>query len=402
MNLKYFFTIFFITAFIIPCFFTNFSSAEEMIHVGEKGYEHKSIQSAVDSAKSGDTIFVHCGLYNESVDLYKNINLVGEVGCTILTAKDDDIISINANGCTVSGFVIINCSNNDFSGINIESDNNVIENNAIEENSGWGVYIYHSSNNIIRNNTFKNDSICLIGQKSEWTSSTLQNNTVNNLPVLFYKNEKNLEISNQIAGQIILANCSYCEIINNTVSGSDQGIILGHCSNNSVEKNHASNTVMGIRLQYTENNVVRKNNVSNNDYGLYITHSNRNEIYENEIFLNKIYGCYLCCNSKNNEFHRNNFSLNDVSAFDYFENNWSKENIGNYWSDYAGFDSNNDGIGDTPYDIPPDYGSNKDNHPIVDYNLIKKESNGTSGFSIAILVFSLIFILFLGKRRYIT
>jgi len=400
MKLKNIFTLLFLATFLFSCFFSSSPIAAKTIHVGEKGYEFESIQAAVENADSGDTIFVHCGVYYGSINLYKKINLIGEKGCTILsTNENDDIISISADGCNVSGFVVLNCSNSDFSGFNIESDNNIIENNIIKDNVGWGLYIYHSSGNIIRNNTFENDSISIIGQKSDWTSSTIENNTVNGLPILFYKNKQKIVISNHIAGQIILANCSFCEIINNTVSGSDQGIVLGHSNNNTVEKNHVSNTLMGIRLPYTDYSIVKQNNVSNNDYGLYITHSINNQILGNCIFSNRMYGCYLCCNAKYNVFSRNNFTQNNNSAYDYFENEWSLEGIGNYWSDYSGTDENNDGIGDTPYDIPPDFGTKKDNYPIVNYDLIKKEDNGISGFSIAALIFSFIFILIIKGRR---
>jgi nitrous oxidase accessory protein NosD len=36
---------------------------------------------------------------------------------------------------------------------------------------------------------------------------------------------------------------------------------------------------------------------------------------------------------------------------------------GNYWFDYAGADTNLDGISDTPYAIPD--GSNEDRHPLM-------------------------------------
>lgn len=34
------------------------------------------------------------------------------------------------------------------------------------------------------------------------------------------------------------------------------------------------------------------------------------------------------------------------------DNQWDNGAIGNYWSDYSGKDTNDDGIGDTPYTIP--------------------------------------------------
>ena len=45
-------------------------------------------------------------------------------------------------------------------------------------------------------------------------------------------------------------------------------------------------------------------------------------------------------------------------------NKWDNGTIGNYWDDYNGCDSNNDGIGETPYDIPGN-ADTQDNYPIT-------------------------------------
>lgn len=380
---------YFLIFFFIILFFSSFCNGQ-VLNVGKENYSFHSINNAIDYAKSNDTILVHPGFYNESIDLYKKITLKGIDFPIISNTGSDDILSITANNCAVSGFVILDGMNTSFSGMFIKSDGNRIENNIIKNNVGKGLYLYHSKNIIINNNSFFNDSICIVGQKKDWQSYVIKNNTVNQRPILFYKNQKNVTISRIFAGQIILANCSNCILTNIKVSSGDQGITLGYSNSNLIQNNTFSYNGKGLRLQYSNNNTIKSNQFIGNDYGLYITHSIKNTIFINNILNNKIYGCYLCCNSNNNILYRNNFTSNTRGAFDIFNNIWYNKGVGNYWSDYSGRDENNDGIGDSPYQIPPEYTSTQDPHPIVDYEKIKykinNKSNGINFFFILLIL----------------
>jgi parallel beta-helix repeat protein len=78
-------------------------------------------------------------------------------------------------------------------------------------------------------------------------------------------------------------------------------------------------------------------------------------------------GIYIT-SSKNNTIYHNNFINNINNAYDDLSNFWDDgyTNGGNYWDDYMGVDSNDDGLGDTPHNIPGN--GNLDNYPI--YNPI--------------------------------
>lgn len=62
-------------------------------------------------------------------------------------------------------------------------------------------------------------------------------------------------------------------------------------------------------------------------------------------------------------YHNNIIENNYCQAMDNGDNTrWDHSGEGNYWSDYTGKDENHDGIGDTPYRIPP---NGVDNYPLI-------------------------------------
>jgi parallel beta-helix repeat protein len=119
--------------------------------------------------------------------------------------------------------------------------------------------------------------------------------------------------------------------------------ILSTSCYNTVENNVISGSrYIGVEVaEESNNNQIVGNNLVDNGAGVEFVNSSSNVVY---------------CNS----FIDNEVTVSSSSAD---ETNFLDDGTeGNYWSDYNGTDSNDDGIGDTPYIIDS---NNQDNHPLM-------------------------------------
>lgn len=393
-------SMFFLLVFVST--FAVYGTTGKTLYVDDLGDgNYTRIQDAIDNASDEDTVHVYNGVYYENIRLYKPIKLIGENKETTIIdgMRKDNTIFVSHDNCVIQGFTFRNCSDGSFSNVLIQSNNVMVINNTILGGNGWGLYLYHSLNASIIKNSFINAGINIVGNLKNWNTHTIINNTVNGKELCYFKDLSNFTFSST-AGQIILVNCTNCTVKHVEISDVDEGIVLGFSSNNFIKNNYVNGSYFGIKLHEAEKNIVEDNIVERNKYGLYLTHSSENCIKENIIKENKFFGCWICCDSLNNIIYLNNFTLNNKSAYDVYSNYWYQNNVGNYWSDYNGSDANNDGVGDTPYDILPN-GKNKDMYPVVCFDKIKMQAEGKdiSGFEFLLVISAVSTIILWRKTR---
>ena len=177
------------------------------------------------------------------------------------------------------------------------------------------------------------------------------------------------------------------EFTDNTISNNDAGIYVDQSSENEFTDNLVlSNRGNGVYLSYAECNELTGNTISNNDdSGVYLSYSESNVLSDNEFYSNwcgiqfynsqnntlrhnsilgGCYGIYLYDLSSDNRLYHNNLLYNTyTNAYDCGSNHWHNGTNGNYWDDYHGVDDDDNGIGDTPYNISG--GSNQDHYPLI-------------------------------------
>jgi len=216
---------------------------------------------------------------------------------------------------------------------------------------------------------------------------------------------KNCNLEN-FADGIYIINSTNNTIENNKARNSVNGLHIVSSPQTLVKSNFFSGSnFSGLYMQSSGNTVIVKNTfMDNKDSGLYIWKSDSNEINENNISNNK-WGITLL--SSNKSLIYNNYFSNNFNAYDGSFNFWniSKTNItnmtnifggvwfgGNYWNDYTGEDSDEDGIGDTelPYTSVQDIANGGDylplilaeEAPVIPVTYTPTESELTDGYSI--------------------
>ncbi|HUS98982.1 MAG TPA: PKD domain-containing protein, partial [Candidatus Thermoplasmatota archaeon] len=129
------------------------------LYVGGSGLgNYTRIQDAIDNASNGDTVFVYddSSPYFEYVNINKMITLVGEdKNTTVIDGSNKfSVIKTSVDGIVLTGFTIQNSKSE---GIVIQSNGNQILDNIVKNIGegmipGSGIYLGEYSNNVIRNN----------------------------------------------------------------------------------------------------------------------------------------------------------------------------------------------------------------------------------------------------------
>jgi parallel beta-helix repeat protein len=182
---------------------------------------------------------------------------------------------------------------------------------------------------------------------------------------------------------IYLYNVSNGELINNTCIGNYIGIYLDFSTSNTLSENNCTSNTINIYLYYfsdsntlsdntctsdtnagivlfrsNSNTLVNNTCTSSTNIGIYIYRSDSNTLSDNIFTSNTNYGIYIHTDSDLNDIRWNVFADSSTNGYDEGTGNVFEYN---YWSDYAGTDANQDGLGDTPYTFT----GNSDPHPLV-------------------------------------
>lgn len=328
--------------------------------------EYKTIKSALQAAKDGDTILVKPGIYKEAnIKITKSISLIGEGMPTIDGDHIGEIITVGADNVTIDGFKIMNVGlsyTTEHAAVRVVKSNGFLIQNLEMEKIFFGIYLQRSSYGKVLNNKALGEAVTEFNSGNGIHMWHCEHVEVSGNDVRHVRDGIYLEFSSfiTIKDNFTLGSVRYGlhfmfsndnKVYNNVFETNGAGIALMFSKdmdvyNNIIRKNWGTASY-GILLKEINDARIRNNTFFENTVGITVEGSNRIE-YSNNDFISNGYALRMRGASYYSKIINNNFLHN---SFDLSYNGRMNGNVfdGNYWSDYTGYDLNKDGIGDVPY-----------------------------------------------------
>jgi len=329
------------------------------------------LQPLIDNAEEGATLLLEPGTYAGPVLIDKPLTLDGQGKVTIDAGGKGSVIVIDSDGAVIRNLHLTNSgeSHNDIdSGVQVRGRFNVISDNIID-NCLFGVDLQQSENNIVRRNRI--------------SSKPFELGTRGDSIRLWYSFENKI-VDNIISDSrdMVVWYSAHNTIARNTSHDSRYSLHFMYSRYNLVEGNNYYNNTVGIFLMYSDGVVIKNNTIAHaagptgigigfketSDVtvegnkilycasGLYVDISpfqpdTINTFSNNLISYNGI-GIRFLNDWTGNEFRGNRF-IDNLTQVVVSSGQTANRNVweGNHWSDYEGFDEDQDGIGDTPYEL---------------------------------------------------
>jgi len=326
----------------------------------------QSISEAIDRAKAGDTVVVARGVYPEHLVITKPLHLKGLNRPTLDGGNMGDVVRIKSPDVTIEGFIISN-SGADLTaqnaGIYLEpgSDRAIVHNNTINYTL-FGLWIEKVKDiQVIANNiTGKRD----LASAQRGNGIQLYNSRgakIINNHVSFTRDGIYVDVSDHALFQgnrlhhlrygSHYMNSNFNVWENNDSYLNRGGLALMEVRNQTVRNNRAwGNSDHGIMLRTIVDSVVEHNVVAGNGRGFFIYDAEYNTLHNNLIIANRV-GVHLWAGSIHNDVEGNDL-INNSEQIKYVASKdeyWGVK-MGNYWSNYVGWDSDGNGVGDVPYE----------------------------------------------------
>ncbi|NMP31644.1 nitrous oxide reductase family maturation protein NosD [Thalassotalea sp. M1531] len=338
-----------------------------------------SLQVQITQASAGDHLIIPDGQYSGNLLIDKPLTLSGSKQVTLDAQGKGNGILITASNVTLDGFRVVNWGDDlteQNAGIYTEGQlTHLTLKNMFLAGDGFGMWLQNVQHSQILANTVEGNTQLRSADRGNGIQLT---NVKHNLVA-------NNDIS-KVRDGLYVINSQDNVLENNTLHELRYGIHYMYSYDNQIINNHAYSTRAGYAMMNSRNleitgnttknsedygfllNYIIQSNISNNiikdvwtkpenkvlgrdGKGFFVYNSGYNTISHNIVERAEI-GIHLTAGSEKTQVYGNSFIDNPVQV-KYVSNKkqeWSREGSGNYWSNYLGWDMDNDLKGDVPFE----------------------------------------------------
>ncbi|MEX2595069.1 MAG: nitrous oxide reductase family maturation protein NosD [Anditalea sp.] len=332
----------------------------------KKGTDLADVKKGIALAKDYDTLYIHEGVYIESlIEINKPLSIIGINNPIIDSKGGDEIFVVTSDDVVIRGLTLKNIGVSflkDRAAIKlIEVKRAVIESNHLV-NAFFGIYLQNSSDCIVRNNVISGEAKDEVNAGNAihiWKGSrieVLNNELRNHRDGIYFEFvdqsiiKGNLSKNNMRYGlHFMFSNYDIYE--DNTFEKNGAGVAVMFSKHirmiNNVFTENWGGASYGLLLKEISDGLMVNNSFERNTIGIYAEGANRIRMENNE-FISNGKAMDIKGNCMDNQILSNNFIGN---TFEVLTNSRSNLNHfeGNYWGQYKGYDLDKDGIGDVPH-----------------------------------------------------
>ncbi len=331
----------------------------------------RSVQAAVDAAGDGDTVRVMPGDYAETVVIERPLTLIGEAGARIDGGGRGHVIEALAP-VTIRGLAIRGSGirvDEEHAGIMVRGATARILDNEVEDVL-YGIYLKQAPGSEVRGNRVRGKPLAPPRRGDG---------------IRLWQSPGSRVTENRVSWSrdVVIYFSDGLTVADNVVTDGRYGLHYMYSNDNRIERNRFERNEVGAFLMYSRRielveNVfadsrgttgiglglkdadeidAHDNVIFGNGAGVHLDNSpsdvaGSNRFRENLLLLNDV-GIRSLPSVRGNRIEGNEFVGNlrpaevagGVAPGGADQNRW----IGNHWSTYAGFDTDHDGRGDTPY-----------------------------------------------------
>ena len=346
---------------ILPLYFTFICSLYANI-----------LQETIDKTPAGSTLKLSSGTYSGKLILNKPITIIGKEDAVIIKGDGvGKVITINSSNVVLKNLIITDSGNrmekldaaismnrvkhceidhckilDSLYGIDMNMvEDSIISNNYITSKKneiglrGDALKIWYSNNNMIKNNTIESSRDVTLTYASH---NTIEGNTFlhNRFALHLSKSHQNMIKNNTFKYNsvgILLMGGNDIKVIDNLIQSSKGAagiaVVADKVSNflfenNSVKYNAKALYIDAKRVETDYQRFIKNNKLLYNGEALHFHSSIKNNIITNNIIKGNMDDVI--------KDKRASYTANNIIEY-------------NYWDRYAGFDTNDDNIGDTTH-----------------------------------------------------